>query len=282
MTQIITTNDATPTSPGGSGNTAWIQASDVYTELGISTPTDSEVAIVAKAIKSACSAIRNFIQYDPVFTSRTEFYPQQNHSDMNAGGTWEANQTQAYFRRFAIQGEGIINLRHLPIRSVDHIYVDYDARFGTVAGSFGAGTEQIEGTDWWGVSDQLDSAGNRVNLSGQLRNIGQWPSELGTIKVIYTAGYTDQEFSGDDPSLDASGLVDAALIEAVRRARRALVLVKQLNIGFTAGPITSESLGDYSYSAQALKSVEFGGNTLSAEAIERASPFRNFGYVFAT
>src|SRR5690606_32970226 len=96
-----------------------------------------------------------------------------------------------------------LQLTHLPIREFDEngengidLRIDYDARSGTRSGSFAVDTKKEEGIDFWPNYDAHDVVGRRICTDGIIRSEGRWPSVSGSIKVIYVAGYTSDEFRG--------------------------------------------------------------------------------------
>lgn len=250
----------------------------VMLELGLSSsPTDEERAIVQQAVVKAEGAVMKFLGYDPSQQSRTEFYPQINLSPSGGDSVWEATDTEAYERRISSSATDELQLKHIPIRSTPAIdlRIEYDGRFGTKAGSFAAASQKVEGTDWWCQYDSLDSSGNKICSDGILRSVGLWPSEPGAVKVVYTAGYSSAELEGQDLIVDASPIMDAIVEEALRRAKKVLVLWKKNSrTGHNAGVITSEGLGEYNYSLSTGavdKMLSAGG--LSLESREKLQPF---------
>lgn len=253
----------------------------VLLELGLSSsPTDEERAVVQQAVVKAEGAVMKFLGYDPLQRSRTEYYPMQDVDPANASVVWEASDTEAYMRRLAGASTSQLQLRHIPVRSsvAADVRVEYDGRFGTKAGSFAASTAKVEGTDWWTQYDMLDSAGFKVCNDGILRSIGRWPTEPGSVRVVYTAGYSNAELEGQDLLVDASPIMDAIVEESLRRAKKVLVLWKKNSrTGHNAGTITSETLGEYSYSLSTGamdKLLSAGG--LSLESREKLQPFAMF------
>ena len=79
----------------------------------------------------------------------------------------------------------------LPIRSVASIYEDSTAKGGQGATDFAAGTLLTAGTDYW-----VDYETNGVGKSGLIyRTNRSWSGIPRTIKITYTAGYTQTELS---------------------------------------------------------------------------------------
>lgn len=250
----------------------------VLLELGLSSsPTDEERAIVQQAVVKAEGAVMKFLGYDPSQQSRTEFYPQINLSPSGGASVWEVNDTEAYERKQSSSATDELQLKHIPIRSVPAIdlRIEYDGRFGAKTGSFAVAAKKVEGVDFWAQYDSLDSSGNKICNDGILRSFGMWPSEPGGVKVVYTAGYTTAELEGQDLAVDASPIMDAIVEEALRRAKKVLVLWKKNSrTGHNAGIITSEGLGEYNYSLSTGvidKMLSAGG--ISLESREKLQPF---------
>jgi hypothetical protein len=107
-----------------------------------------------------------------------------------------------------------------------------------------------------------------------------WPTTAGSVKVVYTAGYSQTELRGQDALVDAGPIWEACVDEAVRRARKIFLQMKNSRVGWLSGPMTSENLGDYSYSVDASSiSKLFGSATdLTTESKEKLSSFVNWGY----
>ena len=136
-----------------------------------------------------------------------------------------------------------------------------------------------EGTDFWPNYDGADKDGNKMCKDGIIKNIGSWPTTPGSVKLVYTAGYTDDELHGQGGVVDASPITFAVLSESLRRAKKALVW-KKTNAGYMAGPLVSEKLGDYSYRTDPkLAYTMFGGLCgLLPESTSYLESFVNWGW----
>ncbi len=254
--------------------------SEVLLEMGLASgETEEERAIANSSLIRAAGAVRRFLQYDPIQLERTEFYPPEDILSRGES-VWEVNDNQAYLRHRAGRAGAVLCMRHIPIRSITSLFIDYDGRAGTRSGAFGASTEKTEGDEFWPNYDGVDSSGNSFCSDGIIRNQGSWPTVPGSVKVIYVAGYTQEEFHGQDPNIDASPILETVISEAVRRMKRFFGWKKQTAAGHVAGPITSESLGDYSYSvdAAAMERILGGKWDLLGESKERLTEFINYGY----
>jgi len=262
-----------------------IDISEVLLELGLTTTvTDTERAIVQTAITRAEGAVKRYLQYDPVQASRTEYYPQADRDALNRAAVWEVEGTEAYQRRVAAAGTGELQVRHIPIRSVTTLAIDLDGRADSASGAFPTSSNKIEGTDFWMNNDGKDGDGNTICRDGIIRSFGLWPSAPGSVKIVYTAGYSLAEFHGQVSLVDATPIMDAVIDEAARRAKKAFVNAKKTGVGFAAGPVVSESLGDYSYSIDASLAKRLFGYSqdIQPETQEKLQDFVNMGWMLAS
>lgn len=258
-----------------------IDISEVLLELGLSSSvTDEERAIANVSLSKAEGAIKRHLRYDPVQRERTEYYPQRDYDYQAAGAVWEVEGGQAVLRQVAGAATSELQIRHVPIRSVSDLRIDYDGRSGTSAGAFAAETTKTLGVDFWPNNDGRDSDGNEVCRDGILRSIGSWPTSPGSVRITYTAGYTAAELHGQDTIIDASPIAEAVMDEALRRARKIFLLKKKAAVGFVAGAFTSERLGDYSYSGEgsAASRLFSGGMDLLPETVQKLADFVNWGW----
>ncbi len=254
--------------------------SEVLLDLGLeASVTDAERAVANAAIVRAEGAVKRHIRYDPVRRTRTEFYPQRDLSSTSREAIWEVTDVEAYLRRLSEAATDELQVRHLPIRSVTELYIDYSARAGSASGAFGSDTLKTEGTDFWPNYDMLDGDGDKVCSDGILRSFGRWPTEAGSVKIVYVAGYTAAELHGQDASIDASPIMDAVIEEAVRRAKKVFVSKKQ-TAGWVAGQLSGERLGDYSYTVDgASLNRQFSSmSDLVSSSKEKLAEFVNWGY----
>lgn len=241
----------------------------------------NDAGLLLMAIAGAEGAIRRFLGYDPVYATRVEYYPIRDAGQMGRETLWEISPTMAYERRVAQGSADALIVRHLPIRSITELKIDYDGRAGTRSGSFGSETVKTEGTDFWPNYDMVDSDGARVCNDGVIRSQGRWPDVAGSIKLTYYAGYKPRELNGQDTLIDASPIWSACLMEIQRRMIKLSQLQKRTGAGFS-GPLTSENLGDYSYTSDsALLGIMVGGSNLLPESMDQLSPFVNYGWALA-
>lgn len=265
-----------------------IDISEVLLDLGLhDDATDAERAVAGTALVRAQNDVRRYLRYDPMLLERTEFYPQMDLVPQGGEGVWDIGGSGDTEQVFMWPGRSTaadeLQVRHLPIRSIAHLFIDYDARSGARAGSFAAASEVTEGTEFWPNYDAVDDDGNSMCGDGIIRSYGRWPSTPGCVKIIYTAGYSPDEMRGRKNMVDASSIVGVAVDEAVRRAKKVFIQMKK-SVGWVAGPMQSERLGDYSYTlgAGVLDSL-FGSTTdLLSESKQRLDEYVNWGVNLAS
>lgn len=257
-----------------------IDIAEVLLELGLSSSaTDEERAVTSTAILKAEGAVIQQLRYDPVQQERTEFYPREDFIHQTSFAIWDADSSVAFLQRESALGVDELQLQHLPIRSVSSLKVDSDGRSGTRSGSFPIESAKTEGDDFWPNFDSVDSSGNSICHDGILRSVGQWTINPGSIKVVYTAGYSDAEMHGQDSIVNAGPIAEAVLRESVRRVNRMFSLMKKTT-GFTPGVFTSEKLGDYSYSIDASSITQSLalGKALLDDTVQLLEDFVNWGW----
>lgn len=256
-----------------------VDISEALIALGLTDgPSDVERASVLMCLRAAHGAVRRFLKYDPCYTSHVEFYPQQAAPSETREYIWDTTPTTAYQRSAASSAASDeLQLKHMPVRSIVSLKIDYDGRSGTKSGAFGAETVKTQGVDFWPNFDMLDSDGNPVCSDGILKSIGLWPQETGSVRVEYYAGYKPAEMRGQDSVIDATSIWEVCLDETTRRFLKLDSRKKKTLSGF-AGPLTSESMGDYSYTLNAsLSQTLLGGTDLLPESMEKLSDYFNYG-----
>jgi len=260
-----------------------VDTSEVLLALGLQdSETETERALVIQSITKAEAAVKRQLKYDPVQRSHTEFYPQMDYARDARQAVWEVNSTEAYLRELGGLSSEELQVRHLPVRSITSLSIDYDGRNGARPGSFSS--LSTEGTDFQPNYNLVDSSGNKVCEDGIIRSRGRWPNIAGSVKIVYVAGYTQAELRGQDLILDASPIHEAVVDEAVRRFLKVQALKKSARLGFTAGPLISERMGEYNYQvdASALKKLVGGAWDLLPETVEKLNDFVNYGWALAS
>jgi hypothetical protein len=260
-----------------------VDISEALLLLGLSaTVTDEERAIVSHSITAAEGAIKRHLKYDPVYAERTEFYPAMDARRSGQESVMEVNATSAYERMLSDSRADELQLRHIPIRSITSLYIDYDGRAGQKAGSFAASTQKTSGTDFWVNFDGVDSDAASFSRDGLVRSQGLWPAQAGSIKIVYYAGYKQKELRGQDAKINAAPIWEACLEEVTRRVLKVFSRKKKLLAGFS-GPLISENLGDYSYQTNTeVLNALISGTDLLPESREKLAEFENYGIMLSS
>ena len=247
--------------------------SEILLEMGLSdTVTETQRAIVQEALRGANSAVIQRLGYDPKMAQRTEYYPQDDFRRSGSLGIWEVSDTQAYVRQLSQYVTNELQVKHIPIRGdIIFLSIDYDGRFDTRTNAFP--TPLIQGTDYFPQFESFDSSNKRVCSDGIIRSFGRWPDLPGSVKITYNAGYTAEEFRGQDAVIDASPIFEAVKDETVRRIHKIFARMKK-RLGIV-GPFTSEGMGDYNYSinTEAINRLISGTMDLLPETEQKLSKF---------
>jgi len=263
-------------------------ADDIKLLLGLSASiTDEEQAFISLIHPLAEGLVRQYLKYDPEQKTHTEYFPRHLRSGgpgYGQEGRWSVSGSRAIWESLD-SSDSTLQLTHLPLRLITTVHVDTSALHGDSDNAFDVDTMWTHGTDYYGDWDQAD-----VGYSGQLYSYGSWPSEPGTVKVVYRAGYSPAELLGTatedavvgdvitTAGVDGSGITRAVHITVISQFIKGMALRKKDSVGFTPGVITSERLGDYSYT---LGEGIFGAAGLAAsipdEAKEQLEAYRHWG-----
>lgn len=247
-----------------------INRADILTYLNLTSTSDNQqLATIELLHRQVESAVKRYLGYDPTeVTDLVEYYPIIGRPDnrMPTGSFGQVGVGTA-----VVSGPEVIELATLPVRSITEVRVDRFGNFGQYSGGFGTDTIQTAGEDY-----MLDIDLQGVySMSGHLRRRPgyRWPVEAGSVKVTYSAGFTEDELRGD-----ATNRVDASSIMLAVQTSVAFFFNKsaQLASGIV-GALESERLGDYNYkvnsdSVKIDKSLRASG--LTAEAAELLRPYR--------
>lgn len=260
--------------------------SEVLLEIGLSASvTETERAIVQSCLQKAESEVKRHLRYDPTQKTHIEFYPSIDFSMQSRLSIWEADSNEAFVRRLSEAASDQLQLRHLPIRSITELKIDYDGRAGTRSGSFGSSTAKTEGTDFWANYDVQNSDGStKLCRDGILYSEGRWPNQAGSVKVTYIAGYSSAELHSDSDALvDAGSILSVVIEETIARVQTVYSRMKKAR-GWGIGALTSESLGDYSYSqdAASLQVMINNKSGLMASSMSKLAEYVNWGVELAS
>lgn len=260
-----------------------VNFAEAQVALGMTSVSALDRALIEMLLPMIKAAIMDDpgygLGYDPEYMeNRIEWYPQADRGGGGSGdgnGYWDTNSagTKASFYSYGRTTD--LQLRQLPVRSVAEVRVDYNGGFGQKASTFGDDTKKTVGEDWF-----LKLTQTGISEEGVLYAHVGWPTEPGSIKVTYTSGYTADEFSGRATTrINAVGIKTAYILTLAKLARTFKALAQRANGSFPAGPLSSESLGEYSYAVDGAAAAAMTGMlvSISPEAGSYLQAFRNYG-----
>lgn len=222
-------------------------------------------------------AIKQFLRWNPVYTSYTEYYPKgepggaddefvENYGSIpRRGGVGDTLQLQQKF------------VRKTPMR----VFEQSGAWFGQATDADFDANELTYGEQW---VLELDDESGMVSRSGKIIRVGrqQWPKSRGSVKVVYVAGFSDNEFkgtTGGDDYTDASDIRLAVLNTLGKCYNEAKMHQYRQSTGRPGGLVASESIPGYSYSMPADVAMAMAGNlrVLTPLAMDLLQPYRRYG-----
>lgn len=257
----------------------------------ISTITDAERAMLNLLLPAAEGRVIEHLGYDPEQREATEYYPRQEPSGGSMTGNvgWDVDASHRRAEMYVQGGGGLyptLQLQRLPIRSVTNLWIDYSAKHGSAPGAFASASLKVQGQDYWVEFDQPG-----YGPTGCLMSSGAWPREPGTVKVAYRAGYSPAEFNGrataagtdsegnlSTAGVNASPIKRAVLMTLTAGMQKWAALAKS-STGWKPGGLSSERLGDYSYTVggNAAETIASLTVELPGTAIDLLEPFRHYG-----
>jgi hypothetical protein len=218
---------------------------DIYTYAQIATPTQAQTAEINLVWKRVEDAVEQYLGWQVEKTQRTVYLPKGTH-----------------YRRDEVAprpGRNRLRLPHRAIRSLNNgdaegIYEDIGGHYGQRSSS-----KLTYGEDYYMVLDE-----NGLCQGEIYRATGSWCTEPGSIKCVYTAGYSSNELGGCStvPGYDASA-IQLACLQAVSDQ------VQQLGI---ANGATSYSLGEFQVKLDDSSGIK--GKFLSERVREMLAPWK--------
>lgn len=256
------------------------------------TITDAERAMLNLLLPAAEGRVIEHLGYDPEQREATEYYPRQDPAGGYTSGTvaWDVDAGHRRAEMYVQGGGGTLypslQLQRLPIRSVTNVWIDYDAKHGSAPGAFPTSSRKTQGQDYW---VEFDAPG--YGPTGCLFSSSAWPREPGTVKVAYRAGYSPLELNGRASSsgTDSDGNISTAGVNASPIKRAVLITLtagmqkwaalSKSSTGWKPGGLSSERLGDYSYTVggNAAETIASLTVELPGTAIDLLEPFRHYG-----
>lgn len=256
--------------------------------VGICTPEQYKTALGLKTIDPLLTMLMpmveniviDFLRYDPVKRANIEYYPlnAQRVSAWSGPLMVDSRNGKAFLTPTTYSYGDMLFLRNTPVWNDDtfEIREQFGGKSGQEAGSFGTSTILVKGVDYW-----IDVSGSgQISTSGIVyRNGTLWSQEPGSIKVTYNGGYTSSQLNGSTPTDPVRvAAIQLGCVIAMMFNYRQMVLNQKVSdlIGFAAGPITSESIGPYSYSAAAAGGVYDFQAALPSASMKVLQPHRSY------
>jgi len=156
------------------------------------TITDRDSELIGLLLPVAEANLEDHLGISVAQQNITEYYPHdEEHAIVyDYQETFVVQGDKVYIERGEVRGS-LLHLRKTPVRSITTLHEDREGYFGQVAGSFAAATLLVSGTDYYLA---LDEPG--ISFAGNLwRRYANWPTQLGSIKVVYVAGFTAAELA---------------------------------------------------------------------------------------
>lgn len=243
-------------------------------------------AVLAQIQPAVDRAVARFLRYDPAQSSHTEYLPRVAHpqAGMGGAGQWNSDGTTAFWtsRYGGTRMSDVLQLRHLPVRGTPTVNEERGALAGQKSGSFASATALTSGTGFWMDASESDGDGDLLCRSGHvIRRGSAWPNELGSVKVVYTAGYSATEFTGTATSgVDASDIAMACKLLMEKMYQTVKATGYSSGSGSVAGVKLSERLGDYGYSVEGntARNLAGMGKNIVGEIAELLAPHINYGW----
>jgi hypothetical protein len=236
---------------------------DLTPYFGISAAEDPDLwTLLLRIQKYVESSARKFVRHGIAQNTYTEF---QRKRDI---GTYDSELNQhekigskVYSTGYSGYDGEFLQLDNAFVTAVSNVYEDMNARFGSGGTDFAAATELTYNTDYY---IELDDA--NISKSGRLIRVARnWSSRPGTIKIVYTAGFTAAQLD------DEYAFVKMALLEDIREKYD---LAKAQRSGSSGIPKKETYFGDYQveYSVDSSTRTTTG---LSMKTMDALQPIKS-------
>ncbi len=267
-----------------------ISPADLRLMVGVEAEiTDAEELALTVLHPAAEQAVRDHLGYDPVQRTHTLFLPFNEPTSSIPSprpSRWEPDRSHTTARLVHRQNgrQRTLQLKHLPIRSITTIHEDQNGRFGQGQDAFPESTLLVEGDDYWAEFEE-----ENLGLSGCIFNHSIWLTTPGSYKVVYVAGYSQEELAGraytasttapfTNVGMNASGIRRAVIFAFTQSWATYQSSLKSRALGKTLPGIpTSEKLGDYSYSINTAQQIASVNSVLPGAAADALAEFKHYG-----
>lgn len=211
------------------------ESGDVFDYLSISSPSASASSAMDVIVSGMSSAVRRYCRWPIVQTKMTSFLPL----NPTAIGYHVPTAEVGYGIWTTTGSRNRLQLPAIHVTILESISEDYGAKAGSNVSDFQATSLLVAGSDYFLEKD----SGSTYSESGGVIRVGQnWSSIPGTIKVVFVAGFSESELSGEFNSIRYALIRECAKAWIARQRENALAS----SAGSDALILSSEKLGDYS------------------------------------
>lgn len=230
--------------------------------VGRPSPDDAETALIIQIHEFVERLVKNHLGYEVEESSYTEYLPISGN-ELSESVLFSGDDQLVQYGG----GSDRLFLNELPVRSIVSLYENASA-YG-MAANFVAGSLRIEGRDFY-----LHRGGTTISKSGMLVRIGgNWPTSPMSVKVGYAAGYTAAELAKTN--------IPYAVALAFAASWNECLSLQGSEIGQSAGPMTSEKIGDWSasYEPQSVQQIMGMLTDLPMKVRQLLAPYRKIDLV---
>lgn len=244
---------------------------EILAWLGVSSPTAQQTAVADVVAKGQTAAFANFIGYNPVQATVTEYLPA--HTERNL-----TDPLLMSFDRHTRVGPDVqtrtsdvwrqLQLRVLPVRSITNVWQNPGA--WETAGGVWDDAHRLDPSAYF--LDAADDSG-RCESGILFRNTGEWGRDPRSIKVVYVGGLTAEELAADRPE------IVMAFYESCQVAYTA-VMTQMPKAGEPGTGVVSgfhiDAYGVNYDTSSSAKLYGMGPNTISPRAMSLLKTFVNY------
>ena len=213
-----------------------VETDDIFAYLSITpTPAQSDAMEVIK--NGMESAVKRFCRWNLTEKTLTSYLPL----NPVAVGYHVPTAEVGYGFGAVTSGRNRLQLPAMHVKSITSIYEDYGAKAGFNAEDFPSTTLLTAGDDYFLEKD----SGSTYSESGGVIRVGcNWSSVPGTIKVVFVAGFSESELSGEFNGIRYATIRECAKAWIARQRENVLVS----SDGSDALTVSRERLGDHDIS----------------------------------
>ncbi len=216
--------------------TSIVESDDVFAYLSIA-PTAIQSDAMDVITTGLESAVKRFCRWKICEATLTSYLPLHP----TAVGYHIPTAEVGYGIWTTTGGRNRLQLPAMHVKSITSIYEDYGAKAGVGSDDFPSTTLLTAGDDYFLEKD----SGSTYSESGGVIRVGcNWSSTPGTIRIVFVAGFSESELSGEFNSIRFALIRECAKAWLARQRENSLAS----SAGSDALILSSEKLGDYTVS----------------------------------